>query len=545
MLDTKTTANARYATHAAGTCTYINRIRFPCSASGGETTSERIALAVRDATASTARIRSPRRAVSAAIMRSAELIRGPLASVLQEMAEQEHADPQEHQIERHQQAQPRPGLSASAGRGQLGGLDPGHQDGRGQRKDQQREHRFSRPGRFRQDAEQAPHGGQPDRAEDEGAGQHERGVTQREVEHGGDDGDHHGFHHEQLERHGRRLAEEDGSLVDRRQQQSLHRTVLALGLIGLTKRQDRGEQDGQPQQAGRRLLEQGATGPEREPERDQERDRERQDRGQGVPPAHLDAQVLPSDGEGLPEEDHRTPAARSSGSNRPPSMNTVRLAAVPLEGSCVASTTVRPSAWAAMITRSTTSFPSFSSPSYGSSSRRSSGDRRSARATATRWRIPWEYPRTRSPAASDRPTSRSTGSIRSASRPNSAEANRRFSLAVRSSYRRVRCVNSSTRRLICSRPVRRSNPNTEPDPYVGESAVATTRSRVDLPAPLGPRTNRTSPRSTRRSARMSAGATPNTLVTPDSRTAGGAVSPGPDRRSASSESGSVREATRP
>src|SRR5437870_10832336 len=99
MLDTKTTANARYATHAAGTCTYINRIRFPCSASGGETTSERIALAASDASASPARMRSPRRAVSAAIMRSAELIGDPFASVLQQVAEHERADPQNHQVE--------------------------------------------------------------------------------------------------------------------------------------------------------------------------------------------------------------------------------------------------------------------------------------------------------------------------------------------------------------------------------------------------------------------------------------------------------------
>src|SRR5206468_10034367 len=66
----------------------------------------------------------------------------------------------------------------------------------------------------------------------------------------------------------------------------------------------------------------------------------------------------------------------------------------------------------------------------------------------------------------------------------------------------------------------RSNPSTEPPPYVGEIAVATIRSSVDFPAPFGPRNTTRWPRSTVRSTRTTAGVEPNTRVTLASATAG-------------------------
>src|SRR5919197_3831866 len=75
-------------------------------------------------------------------------------------------------------------------------------------------------------------------------------------------------------------------------------------------------------------------------------------------------------------------------------------------------------------------------------------------------------------------------------------------------------------------------------------AVATRRRSVVFPAPFGPRTSRTSPRSTERSTRTTAGATPNTRVTPNSETAGISVGSSVAGRPAASTLLIPREATR-
>src|SRR6266511_6452279 len=77
MLATNTTPKDRYATHADGTCTYMSRIKVPCSTSGGETTSDMTALVTAAAPARTARRRSPARAVSLPSAFSAKLTVGP------------------------------------------------------------------------------------------------------------------------------------------------------------------------------------------------------------------------------------------------------------------------------------------------------------------------------------------------------------------------------------------------------------------------------------------------------------------------------------
>src|SRR5262245_813300 len=74
-------------------------------------------------------------------------------------------------------------------------------------------------------------------------------------------------------------------------------------------------------------------------------------------------------------------------------------------------------------------------------------------------------------------------------------------------------------------------------------AVAIRRRSVDLPAPFGPRSRTTSPASMRRSTRTTAGAIPNTRVTPVRLTAGGTAAPGGER-SSERRSRSPREATR-
>src|SRR5207247_7029941 len=102
---------------AAGTWMYIRRWTFPCSASGGATASDMMAVAVRAPSDSQPRTISPRRAVSFPIRRSAAVIAaaalgrsampawgGP--SVLQQLAEHQGTGRQQHQIERDQQPEP-------------------------------------------------------------------------------------------------------------------------------------------------------------------------------------------------------------------------------------------------------------------------------------------------------------------------------------------------------------------------------------------------------------------------------------------------------
>src|SRR6266536_10676 len=498
------------------------------------------ALAASAASVSTPSTRSPRRAVIRAMARSGVVISD---SILQQVAEHEGTGRQEQQVERHEQAQPRGGLPSRPSGGQLGRLHSRHQDGRGQRQDQEGEHGLPGPGRFGQHPEQAPHRGQPDGAQDQRAGQLDRPFGQREPEQAG-----HQEHHQDLEDHELhgdrgRLPQEDRRLIHRGEQESLQGPVLSFGLVAATKRQHRGEQHRQPQEPRGGVAQQRPPRPQREAEGDQECGRERKDHPDPVPAAHLDPEVLRRHRSGLPDERHGEPTAPVAGSSRPSSMNRAREAPAPRAGSWVARTTVRPSAEASRISPSTSSFARPSSPAYGSSNSWSSACLTISRASATRWRMPWEKDPTRSPATSPRPTRSSAPGAVTASSPYSEQVKRRFSRAVRSSYRRVRWPRSSVRRRISSRSRTRSKPSTDPPPYVGEMAVAISRRSVLFPAPLGPRIRSVSPRSIRRSTRTRAGATPNTRVTPDRRTAGSSVRPGSGRRPGSTAPRVLWEAT--
>ena len=122
-----------------------------------------------------------------------------------------------------------------------------------------------------------------------------------------------------------------------------------------------------------------------------------------------------------------------------------------------------------------------------SSSTRSSG-RSSSRASSRRRRIPVENARTRIAAASESPTrsrvvSRCVGSGRT---PDIRDAKRRFSSAVRSSYRKPVAVSRPVRARIAAISRRTECPKISASPRVGRSSVANTRSRVVFPAPLGP-----------------------------------------------------------
>ena len=90
------------------------------------------------------------------------------------------------------------------------------------------------------------------------------------------------------------------------------------------------------------------------------------------------------------------------------------------------------------------------------------------------------------------PTRSSAAAIRSSrsgrGTPPRSAAKRRFSVAVRSSYRPVAWGRTATRRRTSSGRCATSIPSTKADPKEGRSDVARTRSRVVLPAPLGPNT---------------------------------------------------------
>src|SRR3954451_2436362 len=133
--------------------------------------------------------------------------------------------------------------------------------------------------------------------------------------------------------------------------------------------------------------------------------------------------------------------------------------------------------------------------------------------------MPCENAPTRTSATASRPVVASAGATARRSTPCSAQANRRFSAAVRSAYRRLWWPRYSTRCRIRSRARTRSWPSTVPVPNVGESAVATTRSSVDLPDPLGPRSQTVWPAATSRSTAAIAGSPSNNRVTARSDTA--------------------------
>src|SRR5436309_4230733 len=181
MLATNTTANERYASHADGTWMYRSLAAFPCCASGGETTSDMTALAAMATSVAQPRMRSPRGAVIRPATRSSELTMRS-SSLLQEETEHQGTDRDEHQIEREEQAQPRARLAGPPGGGEGGRPHAGDQHGRRERQDEQRKDCLARPRRFGEHAEEAPHGGETDRSQEQRRHERERRHGERQIE---------------------------------------------------------------------------------------------------------------------------------------------------------------------------------------------------------------------------------------------------------------------------------------------------------------------------------------------------------------------------
>ena len=153
-----------------------------------------------------------------------------------------------------------------------------------------------------------------------------------------------------------------------------------------------------------------------------------------------------------------------------------------------------------------------SRPVVGSSRNSTSGEWTSALARSSRRFIPPEYVFVRRSAASDRPTSSSSSSVRD----RAACPVIPYSPHWSSSSSRPVCTGSSP--ISCSAtPIRRrtsapcsttSSPATVALPAVGGSSVHSIRTVVVLPAPFGPRNPNTSPAETVRSMSRTASIPP-------------------------------------
>ena len=186
---------------------------------------------------------------------------------------------------------------------------------------------------------------------------------------------------------------------------------------------------------------------------------------------------------------------------RPASSTTVRAASAATSGSWVTSTAVRPATMRSSASR-TSAAVTASRLAVGSSTSTSAGSRRAMRASARRRRSPALAATPPSPSRAARPPGSpaahgsrpaAASAAHSCSSPACASARRRFSASV---------AGSSTGRCgihaICARHASRSiaassSPPQRTDPLRTGCSPSRTRSRVDLPAPLGPTTAVASP----------------------------------------------------
>jgi hypothetical protein len=214
-------------------------------------------------------------------------------------------------------------------------------------------------------------------------------------------------------------------------------------------------------------------------------------------------------------------ASPSSSTIRPSRIRTPRFTAEAAAGSWETTIAVVPSAPASSaISRSTARPLTASSSPVGSSARRSAGRCAIAMHSAARWRSPPESVPGSAPARSSSPAASSSASARRrrARRavPRSASGRATQSRSARSGDSEVpECCPSSpidswrirARVRAEARPM--SRPSTRTAPADGVCSPAMTRSRVVLPAPLGPSTQMPSPRVTVSVAPCRAAASPS------------------------------------
>ncbi len=159
-----------------------------------------------------------------------------------------------------------------------------------------------------------------------------------------------------------------------------------------------------------------------------------------------------------------------------------------------------------------------SSPVVGSSRSSSRGAPTRLAPRSSRRRMPPEYPRTRRSAASVNPIWPSTVSAaaRAARRswPNRRATITRFSRPLRAGSTAADCPASPIARRTRSGCAAASMSVTRSSPSSGRISVATARTKVVLPAPLGPSTAVTAPAGATRSSPSRATTSPNVLRRP-------------------------------
>ncbi len=164
-----------------------------------------------------------------------------------------------------------------------------------------------------------------------------------------------------------------------------------------------------------------------------------------------------------------------------------------------------------------------SRPVVGSSRKISGGRVIRLAARSSRRRMPPENCEIGLSAASSRPNCSSRRSVvaraRAGAMPCSRANSQRFSRAVRFSSTEAYCpVTPSSWRIMCGWR-RTSTPKISASPSSIGSRVASIRSTVVLPAPLGPSTPKISPRRTSRSMPSTARWSPKVFTSPAARTA--------------------------
>ena len=207
------------------------------------------------------------------------------------------------------------------------------------------------------------------------------------------------------------------------------------------------------------------------------------------------------------------PAGPVSPASRPSSRNTTRSAQAACRTLWVASTSAQPAAQRSRSSPITDSPVSASSAPVGSSASSSDRPPATARAMVTRCCSPpdsWAGNRPRTaPRLSESSRPCAPASAARGFTPSSSRASATFSAAVSPASRLASwktkpiCCRSTAASPASSR-LARSRPASRTRPEVGRSSPPASRSRVDLPEPLGPITATNSPAPTRSETSSSA-----------------------------------------
>ena len=153
-------------------------------------------------------------------------------------------------------------------------------------------------------AEERAHGRDAERAEGEHEDETGQGARDVDVQEEREQRQNDRLHERQEQDVADELADVDGALVARREQQRFPAVVVALEHEAPAEPQERRQQDAEPQEPGHDRDEAFTVGAERELEHEEEQHREEQDGVDGLLRAPLDEDVFPDDGAAPSREAH-------------------------------------------------------------------------------------------------------------------------------------------------------------------------------------------------------------------------------------------------